>query len=137
MLNLVEPGSTGIAADMFAVIYVAKDKKVYTLNASGMAPTSATLAHVNALGYRWDPNNWGPGSGMPRHGILTVTVPGSAWGWDEALHRFGTRTLGEVLQPAIDYAENGYPVSERIAHDWHLPPALPLKKCCIELDRIR
>ena len=134
MLNLVEPSSTGVAADMFAVIYVAKDKKVYTLNSSGMAPTNATLAHVNALGYRWDPNNWGPGSGMPRHGILTVTVPGSAWGWGEALHRFGTKTFKEVLQPAIDYAENGYPVTQRIAHDWHLPPALPLKKCCTELD---
>jgi gamma-glutamyltranspeptidase/glutathione hydrolase len=134
MLNLVEPSSTGVAADIFAVIYLAKDKKVYALNSSGMAPTDATLAHINALGYRWDPNDWGPGSGMPRHGILTVTVPGSAWGWDEALHRFGTKTLKEVLQPAIDYAENGYPVSQRIAHDWHLPSALPLKKCCTELD---
>ena len=128
MLNLVEPSSTGVAADMFAVIYVAKEKKVYTLNSSGMAPSGATLAHLNALGYRWDANNWGPGSGMPGHGILTVTVPGSAWGWDEALRRFGTKTLGEVLQPAIGYAESGYPVSQRIAHDWHLPFALPLQE---------
>jgi gamma-glutamyltranspeptidase / glutathione hydrolase len=134
MLNLVEPSSTGVAADMFAVIYVAKDHKIYTLNSSGMAPSGATLAHLNALGYRWDANNWGPGSGMPRGGILTVTVPGSAWGWDEALHRFGTKTFQEVLQPAIDYAENGYPASQRIAHDWHLPSALPLAKCCTELD---
>jgi gamma-glutamyltranspeptidase/glutathione hydrolase len=134
MLNLVEPSSTGVAADMFAIIYVAKDKKVYTLNSSGVAPSGATLAYLNALGYRWDAHNWGPGSGMPRHGILTVTVPGSAWGWDEALSRFGTKTLKEVLQPAIDYAQGGYPVSQRIAHDWHLPFALPLAKCCTELD---
>ena len=55
MLNLVEPNSTGVAADMFAVIYMAKDKKVYTLNASGMAPSGATLARLQALGYRWNP----------------------------------------------------------------------------------
>jgi gamma-glutamyltranspeptidase/glutathione hydrolase len=134
MLNLVEPSSTGVAADMFAVIYVAKEKKVYTLNSSGMAPTGATLARLNALGYRWNANNWGPGSGMPGRGILTVTVPGAAWGWDEALRRFGTKTFKEVLQPAIDYAENGFPVSQRIAHDWRLPPALPLRNCCTELD---
>src|SRR5262249_22172342 len=134
MLNLVEPSSTGVAADMFAVIYVAKEKKVYTLNASGMAPSGATLAHLQSLGYRWDANNWGPGSGMPRRGILTVTVPGAAWGWDEALHRFGTKSFAEVLQPAIDYAESGFPVSQRIAHDWRVPLALPLTKCCTEVD---
>lgn len=128
MLNLVEPNSTGVAADMFAVIYMAKDKKVYTLNASGMAPSGATLARLQALGYRWNPNNWGPGSGMPPFGILTVTVPGAAWGWDEVLRRFGTKSLKAVLQPAIDYAEGGFPISQRIAHDWHLPFALPLEK---------
>src|SRR5262249_12594926 len=133
MLNLVEPGSTGVAADMFAIIYVAKEKKTYTLNASGNAPSGATLAHLNSLGYQWDRNNWGPGSGMPQRGILSVTVPGSAWGWDEALKRFGTKSFKEVLQPAIDYAENGFPVSQRIAHDWHLPFAMPLTKCCTEL----
>ena len=134
MLNLVEPNSTGVAADMFAVIYVAKDKKVYTLNASGMAPSGATLARLQALGYRWNPNNWGPGSGMPPFGILTVTVPGAAWGWDEVLRRFGTKSLKAVLQPAIGYAEGGFPISQRIAHDWHLPFALPLENCCSERD---
>ena len=134
MLNLVEPNSTGVAADMFAVIYMAKDKKVYTLNASGMAPSGATLARLQALGYRWNPNNWGPGSGMPPFGILTVTVPGAAWGWDEVLRRFGTKSLKAVLQPAIDYAEGGFPISQRIAHDWHLPFALPLENCCSERD---
>ena len=134
MLNLVEPESTGLAGDMFAIIYVAKEKKLYTLNASGMAPTGATLERYNALGYRFDPRNWGPGSGMPRYGILTVTVPGAAWGWDEVLRRFGRKTFKEVLQPAIDYAENGFPVSQRIANSWRLPNALPLEKCCTELD---
>ena len=66
MLNLVEPESTGAAGDLFAIIYIAKEKKLYTLNASGMAPTGATLEHYNQLGYQYDPGNWGPGSGMPR-----------------------------------------------------------------------
>ena len=71
---------------------------------------------------------------MPPFGILTVTVPGAAWGWDEVLRRFGTKSLKAVLQPAIDYAEGGFPISQRIAHDWHLPFALPLENCCSERD---
>jgi gamma-glutamyltranspeptidase/glutathione hydrolase len=134
VLNVVEPQNTGVAGDLFAIIYVAKEKKLHVLNASGMAPSGATLAHYNALGYRADPRNWGPGSGMPGHGILTVTVPGSAWGWQEVLERFGKLTFKEVLQPAIDYADNGFPVSQRIALEWQLPPALPLKSCCTALD---
>ena len=116
VLNVVEPMNTGVAGDLFAIIYVAKEKKLHVLNASGMAPTGATLARYNALGYRADPRNWGPGSGMPGGGILTVTVPGSAWGWQEVLTRFGKLTFKEVLEPAIDYADNGFPVSQRIAH---------------------
>jgi gamma-glutamyltranspeptidase/glutathione hydrolase len=71
---------------------------------------------------------------MPSGGILDVTVPGSAWGWDEVLRRYGTMTLAKVLAPAVEYAEHGFPVSERIAHEWVLPNALPLKGCCTRLD---
>jgi gamma-glutamyltranspeptidase / glutathione hydrolase len=134
VLNVVEPMNTGMAGDLFAIIYVAKEKRLHVLNASGTAPSGATLAHYNELGYRADPRNWGPGSGMPSHGILTVTVPGSVWGWDEVLRRYGKLGFKEVLRPAIDYAENGFPVSQRIAIDWHLPEALPLKDCCARLD---
>ncbi len=130
MLNIVEPMNVGIGGDLFAIIYIAKENKIYVLNASGMAPTGATVEHFNALGYRWDPKNWGPGSGMPSYGILPVTVPGTVWGWDAVLKRFGKKTFKDVLEPAIDYAENGFPVSERIANDWRLPPALPLRNCC-------
>jgi gamma-glutamyltranspeptidase/glutathione hydrolase len=134
VLNVTEPMMVGIGGDLFAIIYIAKERKLYVLNSSGMAPSGATVEHFNALGYQWNPLNWGPGSGMPLHGILPVTVPGSVWGWDAVLKRFGTRTFKDVLQPAIDYAENGFPVSERIASDWKLPPALPLRNCCSELD---
>ena len=134
LLNLVEPMMTGVAGDLFAIIYVAKEKKLYVLNASGTAASGATVEHFASLGYRADPANWGPGSGMPPFGILAVTVPASAWGWEEVLKRFGKLSFKEVLQPAIDYAENGFPVSQRIANDWHLPNALPLKGCCSSRD---
>jgi hypothetical protein len=122
-LNVVEPMMEGIGGDVFAIIYIAKDRRYYVLNASGKAPSGATIAHYNALGYAYDPKNWGPGSGMPRGGILDVTVPGTVWGWDAVLGRFGTMKFDRVLAPAIDYAQNGYPVSERIAHDWRCKDA--------------
>jgi gamma-glutamyltranspeptidase/glutathione hydrolase len=134
VLNVVEPMMVGAGGDMFAIVYVAKTHKLYALNASGMAPSGATPAHFAELGYRADPKNWGAGSGMPNGGILPVTVPGAAWGWDAMLKRFGTKSLKEVLQPAVDYAEGGFPVSERIASDWRLPKALPTQGCCQTQD---
>jgi gamma-glutamyltranspeptidase/glutathione hydrolase len=133
-LNVMEPMMVGMGGDLFAVIYIAKERKIYVLNASGTAPTGATLERFNGLGYRWDPANWGPGSGMPPYGILPVTVPGALWGWQAVLKRFGKLTFKEVLEPAAQYAQHGFPVSERIAHDWNLPNALPLKACCTEPD---
>ncbi len=135
-LNVTEPMNVGMGGDLFAIVYIAKSHKLYVLNASGTAPTGATIARFNSLGYKYDPTNWGPGSGMPSNGILDVTVPGALWGWDEVLRRYGTMSLGRVLQPAIDYAQNGFPVSERIAHDWVLPNALPLRGCCMKLDPV-
>jgi len=134
VLSLVEPMMVGIASDVFAVVYIAKENRVYVLNASGTAPSGATLERLNALGYHWNPGNWGPGSGMPTGGILPVTVPGTVWGWQAVLQRFGTLTLKEVLEPAARYAQDGFPVSERIASDWVLPNALPLKGCCTRPD---
>jgi gamma-glutamyltranspeptidase/glutathione hydrolase len=134
VLSLTEPMMVGVASDLFAVIYIAKDHQVYVLNASGTAPSGATVGHLNELGYRWDPRNWGPSSGMPSSGILAVTVPGTVWGWQAALQRFGTLSFKEVLEPAAQYAQSGFPVSERIASDWKLPNALPLRGCCVQLD---
>lgn len=133
-LNVTYPANVGIGGDLFAIIYVAKEKKIYQLNASGIAPSGLTLAHMNALGYKVHPTNFGPGSGMPSGGILTVTVPGSLWGWQEVLTRFGTKTFKEVLQPAIDYAEQGFPVTEEIQSSWRMKNALPLMGCCTQVD---
>jgi len=138
-LNVVYPANVGIGGDLFAIIYIASENKIYELNASGIAPSGATLAHMNALGYQYDPANFGPGSGMPGGGITTVTVPGSLWGWQEVLTRFGTKSLSEVLQPAIDYADNGFPISEEIQSSWRMKNALgPVPSsaagCCSQLD---
>ena len=134
MLNVTEPMMVGMGGDLFALIYSAKEHKVFVLNASGMAPTGATIERFNKLGYTWNPKNWGPGSGMPAGGILPVTVPGAVWGWQAVLKRFGKLTFKEVLEPAAEYAQGGYPISERIAHDWRLPNALPLQACCTSPD---
>jgi len=134
MLNVTEPMMVGVGGDLFAIIYIAKERKVYVLNASGMAPTGATVERFNKLGYAWNPKNWGPGSGMPAGGILPVTVPGAVWGWQAVLERFGKLTFKEVLEPAAWYAQEGFPISERIAHDWRMPNALPLQACCTSPD---
>ena len=139
VLNLVEPMNTGIAGDLFAIIYIAKENKLYAINASGKAPSGATLARFNGLGYKWDPANWAPGSGMPSGGILPVTVPGTVWGMDQLLKRFGTMGFKQTLEAAATYAEDGFPVSERISNDWNLPRALgpepgDARKCCTQLD---
>lgn len=134
VLSVVEPMNVGVGGDLFAIIYVAKERKLYALNASGVAPTGATPERFAKLGYHADAANWGPGSGMPPGGILPVTVPGTIWGWDALLKRFGTLGFKQVLAPAEAYAREGFPVSQRIASDWEIPPAFPLKACCTLLD---
>jgi gamma-glutamyltranspeptidase/glutathione hydrolase len=140
VLSVVEPMNVGPGGDLFAIVYIASENKLYALDASGKAPSGQTLAHMNAAGYAWNSMDWGPGSGMPARGILTVTVPGSVWGWEEVLRRFGTMTFKETLQPAIDYAEQGFPISERIASDWVLPRAVSKnpgdpRGCCAVIDQ--
>ncbi len=135
VLGVVEPFSTGIASDLFMIVWDAKTKKLHALAAAGTAPTGATPERFAALGYRGDPKNWALGSGMPSGGILTVTVPGAVWGWDAALKRFGTMGFADVLADAEYYARDGFPVSPRIADDWApMPRALPLQGCCTQHD---
>ena len=116
VLSVVEPMNVGPAGDLFAIIYIARENKLYTLNASGKAPTGADArAHERARLLAGTRRTGGPDPGCRRAASSTVTVPGAVWGWDEVQHRFGTLTFKETLQPAIDYAEQGFPVSERIA----------------------
>jgi gamma-glutamyltranspeptidase / glutathione hydrolase len=139
VLNLIEPMNVGMGGDLFAIIYTTKDHKLHVLNASGKAPSGESVAFMNAHGYRVDPANWGPGSGMPRAGILTATVPGAVWGWQEALDKYGTMTFKEVLEPAARYASEGVPIAERAAFDWHLPNGVNATRsdpthCCTAPD---
>lgn len=107
-LCVVEPCSTGIGGDAFALIWWAKEKKLYGLNASGPAPQGLTADWLRTQGHRH----------FPARGGLPVTVPGSLRGWELALERFGTMDLGEILARPIAYARDGYPVSQRIARAW-------------------
>lgn len=110
VLAVVEPFSTGIGGDCFMLIWHAGARQLCGLNGSGRAPQAATLEAFRARGL----------TGMPSHGMLPVTVPGAVDAWSAALARFGEKTLADALAPAIDYAENGFPVSEIIAHQWGL-----------------
>jgi gamma-glutamyltranspeptidase/glutathione hydrolase len=108
MLNVVEPMSTGIGGDCFALIYEADTRQVTALNGSGRAPQAFTLEQAQRLGLRE----------VPLTGALSVTVPGTVSGWAAVLERFGTMSLGECLSPAISAAEEGFPVTERISAAW-------------------
>jgi gamma-glutamyltranspeptidase/glutathione hydrolase len=109
VLNLVEPASAGVGGDMFVIAWVAKEKKLIALNASGRAPAGATPDHLAARGYQ---------KRMPQHGIDSATVPGAVDGWYVLLKRAGTLTFKETLEPAARLAEQGFGVTERIRNDW-------------------
>ena len=109
-LTLVEPNSTSLGGDAFIMIYIAAEKKLVGINASGRAPYSMTL---DALNVKLDAH------GMDRiSGIYSVSVPGAVDEWFEVLEEYGTMTMAEVLEPAIYYAEHGFPVSPIIADAW-------------------
>lgn len=107
-LCVTEPCSTGIGGDAFALIWMAGEEQLVGLNASGPAPAGLTGDWMRAQGY----------DTFPARGGLAVTVPGSLRGWELALGRYGTMDLGRILAPAIGYARDGYPVSQRIAFAW-------------------
>jgi gamma-glutamyltranspeptidase/glutathione hydrolase len=108
MLNVVEPMSTGVGGDAFALTYISKSDQLTALNASGRAPNAISIETVKRLGH----------TEMPQTGPLSVTVPGTVDGWEKILQRHGSMPLSEVLQPAIHYAEQGYAVTPIIAKEW-------------------
>ena len=105
VMTVVAPMWNGIGGDLFAIVYDAKTKKYYGLNASGWAPAAQSIERLRQKGLRE----------MPAYGIEPVTVPGAVDGWQKLLERFGKKKLNEVLAPAIQVAEDGYPVTEWIA----------------------
>ena len=108
VLNVVEPMMCGIGGDLFALYYEADTGTLHGLNATGRAGSRVDAAQLRADGL----------TRMPGNGPLVVTVPGALDGWDELVSRFGTRPLADLLQPAIQHAEDGFPVSEVISVQW-------------------
>eukprot|EP00047_Mylnosiga_fluctuans_P005422 m.240392 g.240392 ORF g.240392 m.240392 type:complete len:540 (-) comp13660_c0_seq1:152-1771(-) len=109
-LNVTEPCSTGLGGDCFCLFYDAAKQSVQGINASGRAPKDLSLEVLREHGIM--------GDRLPEVSIHTVTVPGAAAGWVDTLERFGTKTLQEVLAPAIKLAEDGFPVQPIAAHFW-------------------
>jgi gamma-glutamyltranspeptidase/glutathione hydrolase len=107
-LGLMEPTGNGIGGDLFAIVWDAKSQKLYGLNASGRSPKSLTLEMLKEKKL----------TKIPSLGPLPVSVPGCVDGWFELHDRFGKMPMKEVLQPAIDYANEGFPISELIAYYW-------------------
>lgn len=105
-LGLMEPTGCGIGGDLFAIVWDPKTKKLHGLNASGPSPQSLSLDYFLDNDYE----------GIPFYGVLPVSVPGAVAGWF-ALHRkFGNLSMNQILSPAIQYAEKGFPLTELIAH---------------------
>ena len=117
-LNVVEPTSTGLGGDVFA-LYKTADGDVGAMRSCGGAPADATLENVReAVAAESDEEIDPEEAEMPMTGAQAVTVPGTARGWELTAEEFGNKGLAELLQPAIRYATEGYPVSEVIASQW-------------------
>ncbi|PSP32340.1 gamma-glutamyltransferase [Halobacteriales archaeon QH_10_67_22] len=114
-LNVVEPTSTGLGGDVFALFRTA-DGEVGAMRACGGAPAGTTRERVSEA---VSPDDADPSTAeMPETGPHTVTVPGTARGWEATVERFGRRSLADALAPAIEYATEGYPVTEVVAAQW-------------------
>ena len=121
-LNVVEPTSTGLGGDVF-MLYRDADDEVGAMRACGPAPEGATREAVR--GAVADERGVDPAEAtMPEIGPHAVTVPGTARGWEATVREFGRRSLADVLEPAIGYATDGYPVTEVVADQWRHAEAL-------------
>lgn len=108
VLSVVEPHMTGLGGDVFALVWSAKEKRLVGLNSSGRAGARMTREELLRRGHKQ----------VPEEGAESVTVPGALAGWATLLERYGTLSLAEALAPAIQLAEDGFPVSPIIARQW-------------------
>ena len=106
MLGLVEPTGCGIGGDLFAIVWDAEEGKLYGLNASGRSPKSLDIEYFREQGMEK----------IPAFGPIPVSVPGAVDGWFELHKQFGSQSMETILAPAINYAENGFPVTELIGY---------------------
>ena len=107
-LNVVEPQSTGVGGDMFMLYWDSDSKELLGLNGSGKSPAKATLSRYQEY------------SSVPETGIYSCTLPGAVDGWFAAYGRCGSgkKKMSELLRPAIQYAEDGFPLSPIIGRAW-------------------
>lgn len=105
-LGLMEPTGNGIGGDIFAIIWDAKTKKLYGLNGSGRSPKSLSLNYFKEKGY----------TKIPAFGALPISVPGCVDGWFELHKKFGKLSFNKILAPTIEYAINGFPITELIGY---------------------
>jgi len=106
-MTVLEPTSNGIGGDAFALVWT--KNSLHGLNASGPAPMSLNAEKIRE-------KNRGV---MPKYGWDVVTVPGAPSAWSELSRKYGKLPLADILQPAVGYAENGYPVSPIVSHLWN------------------
>src|SRR5437868_1721967 len=119
-LGLMEPVSNGIGGDLFAIIYSAKENKLYGINGSGRSPLSLSYDQMKTELAKLDRQT------IPPLGMLPISVPGCVDAWAELHKKFGKLKLSDDLAPAIRYAEEGFPVTDLIAYYWKL--SVPLYK---------
>ena len=105
-LGLMEPTGSGIGGDLFAIVWDAKEQKLFGLNASGPAPQSISLDYFKQQKL----------AKIPSFGPLPVTVPGAVDGWVKLHDKFGNQSFSSLFEPTIDYAKKGHPVTETIAY---------------------
>src|SRR5438874_4370912 len=117
-LGLIEPVSNGIWGDLFAIVYSAKENKLYGLNGSGRSPLGLSYEQMKAELDKLNRKT------IPPFGMLPITVPGTVDAWAELHKKFGKLKVSDDLAPAIRYAEEGFPVTELIAYYWALGPRL-------------
>jgi len=106
VLGLVEPTGCGIGGDLFAIVWIDEDKKLYGLNSSGPSPQDMTIEKLKAMGI----------DKIPPFGPLPVTVPGAVAGWAALHKRFGRKSFEELFNNAIYYADNGFPITEVVGY---------------------
>ena len=107
-MPLLEPTSNGLGSDCFALVWVEAEKKLYGLNASGVAPAALSAAMVREMGHQ----------AMPKAGWIPTMVPGTPAGWAELNRRFGTKPLAQLFAPAISAAREGVPVQVNLEPMW-------------------
>ena len=131
-IGLMEPTGNGIGGDLFAIIWIEKEKKLYGLNASGRSPSSLDLDFFKTNNY----------SSIPAYGPLPVSVPGCVDGWFELNERFGSMKMSSILKPAIEYAENGFQSQSSFLITWNqhqiiFTNILTLKKLILLMEHLR